>query len=148
MTRRAQQSASYQDRRHKLIAQKAARYFQEKTKDTNESDYLKFQLDEAIEASAQAIMGISISDDESALERDVNRASSLSDHLQMTLEHTYSKTRSAMAKQREVTKKRKVAQENRVIRQQEKRCARKTSLRAGQAKSVRDRNFYYYPHCK
>ena len=148
MTRISQQSESYQDRRHKLIAQKAARYFQEKTKDTNESDYLKYQLDEAIEASTKAIQEISISEEKSALERDLNRAASLSSHLQVTLEHTYSRTRSAMATQREVKKKRKAAQKTRVIEQQEKRCTRKTSLRAGQAKSSRDRDYYYYPHRK
>ena len=149
MTRSSQKTKSYQERRHNLIAQRAARYFRQRTKDTNESDYLKYQLDEAREASTQAINDIALSDDPVSLERDLKRASSLADHLQTTVEHTYAKTGSIIAKKREVKRRRKAAQQQRCLRQQEQRLrTRQTTLKAGQSKARRDTDSHYYRHRK
>ena len=140
LARLSQKSPEAQEKRHKLIAQRAARYFKERTKTTNESDYLKYQLDEARDASSQAIQNLTVSADQPNLERDVIRAVNLADHLKTTLEHTYSRTREVMAKKRRVGRKRKVAQE--------KRYDRQTTLRSGQSKASRDSDCYYYRHRK
>ena len=140
LTRKSQMSHASVERRHKLIAERAARYFRERTKDTNESDYMKHQLDEAREASSQAVRNISTANTQT-LEEDVKSAQCMASHLKETLEHNYSRTLAVIAKKRN----QKVGRKKKVKEAQE---LRQTELRVTRNRAARDPSFHYYPHRK
>ena len=107
-TRMAQKSKKAIKRKHERIAEKASKYFRARTKDTNHGDYLKYQLDEAGKANNEAINNLDPSS--STLERDLQRAACIVDHMQDTLEahalaHSYAKTPAVIARTRNSRRK-------------------------------------------
>ena len=80
-------------RRHKLIAEKTKDYFVERTKDINEGDYIKYQLDDARKASKAAIDDVVNAEPStsSKYKQKVRRAYSSTLHLKETIDHCYSK---------------------------------------------------------
>ena len=138
LTKINQSTQKAKDRKHQLIAQKAARYFNERTKDTNRTDYMKYQLDEAREANNQALENVLSNDPStsSTLERDLHRASSIVQHMQETLEHSYTKSEQTIAKKRLITRKRKATNQETSFK--------KAATRAGQSRACRDHDYHYY----
>ena len=155
LIRRHQTSKKAVQRKHERIAEKASRYFMECTKDTNQGDYAKYQLDDAKTANNMAIEKLSdsnASNDESTqkLEQDLRRALSIAEHMGQTLHaaadqvnkcHDYAKTPSTVAKKRNIRQKRKLAQQSRISRQETKRAFRKTKTRAAKAFAERNKDF-------
>ena len=138
LTKISQATQKAKDRKHQLVAERAARYFNERTKETNTSDYHKYQLDEAREANSQALANVLSNQPStsSALERDFRRAASIVDHLQETLEHSYTKTISSITKKRVIAQKKKTT--NRAT------SLKKAQTRAGQSRASRDHDYHYY----
>ena len=138
LTKKSQSTKKAKKRRHQLIAEKTARYFRERTKHTNESDYMKYQLDDAREANNQAIDNVLNSQPgtSASLERDLHRAASIAMHVQETLEHNYTQTQTVMAQKKRLARKRKISQQ--------KRSLKTAQTRAGQARASRDHSYHYY----
>lgn len=104
-------------RKHAHIAQKSREYFEERTKETNEGDYHKFQLDNARAANTAAINAVLNAEPGTSTDynKKLQQAQCTYEHMQDTLDtldHAYTKTARVLAEKRKrkraqtITKKR------------------------------------------
>ena len=87
-----------QRRRQALIAEKTKEYFEERTRDTNASDYVKFQLDNARAANEAAIVDVVNAEPgpSSSYVQKLRRAYSTSLHLHETLEDSHTRDKHSL----------------------------------------------------
>lgn len=116
-TAKSQATDKAKQRRHDGIAYKSTMYFKQQSEATNQSDYLKFQLDTARETHAQAIDHVCDAEPSTSNEfvSKLKRAQCTNQHLSETLDHAYVKTVSTIATKRASTIKRKALKQQREI---------------------------------
>ena len=122
LTVKSQQKKGAQKRKHVHIAQKTLEYFEERKKITNESDYMKYQLDTAQSAGTSALDELITSEPEPStsygnMNMIVNKAVSSTMHLHQTLDHVYAKTVNILAAKRRSQRVRKLAAQSKTQRQ-------------------------------
>ena len=112
-TQKSQATKEAKKRRHDGIAYKSTLYFKEQ--EPNQSDYLKFRLDNAKDANAQAIDHVCDAEPSTSdgFVSKLKRAQSTNKHLSQTLDHAYSKTMSSIATRAATNLKRKALKQQR-----------------------------------
>ena len=139
LTIQSQKKKGAQQRNHALTAQKITEYFEERKKITNESDYMKYQLDTAQSARTSALDELVNSDPEpsTSYEHKVNKAVSTAMHLHETLDHVYAKTVNMLDAKRRSQRLRKLAA-------QARNHDRKSARREGSKQTVKLREEHSY----
>ena len=111
-TRESQGTQKAKKRRHERIAHNSTLYFNEQLKDTNESDYAKYQYDSAKEARDQALQHVVDAEPSTSSKyvTKLRRAQGTSEHLRVALDQRYLLIESMNLKRRAQESKRRATQ--------------------------------------
>ena len=139
LTAKYQRTKEARRRKHALIADKTKQYFEERTRDTNESDYHKYQLDNARAANDAALSAILDVDASTSAKftKKLEEAHSTAIHLHSTLDRAYSRTIHAMDAKKKARKSRRIAIQ--------KRNQAKTDARLGVSELQQEHSYGVLP---